>query len=185
MRPFRRSSPDARVMNPSDPTQDPPAWRLGLLVFGSLLVFPILILPRTLRVLRFAALRRRARGWTFRLLDDGVEVVRSGEPARTLRFAELAGARWMSRSIHTTASGFEVDEELVVLPNCGVVLCSSPTPSPNAAIVSDLNRALQQRGIKREPWEDVKDTSFFDLVVTVAWCGIVWLVVAAVLAWTQ
>ena len=91
----------------------------------------------------------------------------------------------MSRSIHTMASGFEVDEELVVLPNCGVVLCSLPAPSPNAPIVSDLNRALQERGIEREPWEDVKDTSFFDLVATAAWFGIVWLVVAAVLACTR
>lgn len=155
------------------------------MVFGSLLIFPILILPRTLRVLRFASLRWRARGWTFRLLDDGVELIRFGEPAHTLRSADLAGARWMSRSIHTMASGFEVDEELVVLPNCGVVLCSPPAPSPNAPIVSDLNRALQQRGIEREPWEDVKDTSFFDLVATAAWFGIVWLVVAAVLACTR
>ena len=172
-------------MNLADPTQDPPAWKRRLQVFGVLLVFPILILPRTLRVLRFASLRWRARGWTFRLLDDGVEIVRAGEPARTLRFADLRGARWISRSVHTMASGFEIVEELVVLPNVGVVLRSSATPSPGAPLVSDLARALQQRGLEREPWEEVTDTLFFDWVVTVAWFGIVWILVAAVLAWTR
>jgi hypothetical protein len=114
-----------------DDTRDPPAWKLVAIVILWTLAWPAFAIFNLWGARRFYWINLKAYGWKHRVVSDGIEAWRKGEPAVSIPWTELAKARWVSHSVSSMASGPE-DYFAVDIRARGVAL-SELQPAGNLA----------------------------------------------------